>query len=355
VGQSYSFIQLQLRTRADLIKAEVVTEVRRLAKQQHSSALAQLSSKIEAAMEYGSMGGEDVFSKIKGLITDMITKLEQEAEADATEKAYCDEEMAKTEAKKQELDSEIDALSTKIDRAASKSAALKEEVKEAQQELAAIAKEQAEMDKLRQEQNADFKVAQADLQLGLSGVQAALEKLREYYGGAAAAFVQDDKSFGSFMQQPAPPAKHEKSSGAGQGIIGILEVCESDFSKNLAAEEQQEADAVEEYETSTQENKIAKTTKNQDVKYKTQEFKSLDKEITELSGDKETSNTELAAVMEYYGKIKDRCVAKPETYEERTKRRAAEIEGLKASLATLENETAFVQRKSHGHLRRAIQ
>jgi len=357
VGQSYSFLQIgsQLRTRSDLIRAEVVTAVRRLAKQQHSSALAQLSSKIEAAMQYSSLGGEDVFAKIKGLINDMIAKLEQEAEADATEKAYCDEELAKTEAKKQELDSDIDALSTKIDRAASKSAALKEDVKEAQQELAAMAKEQAEMDKLRQEQSADFKVAQSDLTLGLSGVQAALEKLREYYGGAAAAFVQDDSSFGSYMQQPAPPAKHSKSSGAGQSIIGILEVCESDFSKNLAAEEQQESDAVEEYETSTQENKITKATKNQDVKYKTQEFKGLDKEITELSGDKDTSNVELSAVMEYYGKIKDRCIAKPESYEERTKRRAAEIEGLKSALTTLENETAFVQRKSHGHLRRAIQ
>jgi len=357
VSQSYSFLQLgsQLRTRSDLIKSEVVTAVRKLAKQQHSSALAQLSSKIEAAMQYSSLGGEDVFTKIKGLIGDMISKLEQEAEADATEKAYCDEELAKTEAKKQELDSEIESLSTKIDRAASKSASLKEGVKQAQADLAAVAKEQAEMDNLRAEQSADFKVAQTDLTLGLGGVQAALEKLREYYGGAAAAFVQDDNSFGSFMQQPAAPAKHEKSSGAGQSIIGMLEVCESDFSKNLAAEEQQESDAVEEYETTTQENKIAKATKNQDVKYKTQEFKSLDKEITELSGDKETSNTELSAVMEYYGKIKDRCIAKPETYEERTKRRAAEIEGLKQALSILDNETAFVQRKSHGHLRRAIQ
>jgi len=355
-GQSYSFLQLgsQLRTRTDLIRSEVVTAVRKLAKEQHSSALAQLSSKIEAAMHYSSMGCEDVFTKIKGLIGDMISKLEQEAEGDATEKAYCDEELAKTESKKQELDGEIDALSTKIDRAASKSAALKADVKEAMEELAAVAKEQAEMDNMRAEQSAAFKTAQSDLTLGLGGVQAALEKLREYYGGAAAALVQDD-SFGSFMQQPAAPAKHEKSGGAGGSIIGILEVVESDFSKNLAAEEQQESDAVEEYETTTQENKITKATKNQDVKYKTQEFKSLDKEITELSGDKETSNTEFSAVMEYYGKIKDRCIAKPESYEERTKRRAAEIEGLKQALSILENETAFVQRKSHGHLRRAIQ
>merc|ERR1719468_1117942 len=127
-------------------------------------------------MQYGG-SSQGVFAKVKGLINDMIAKLEQEAEADAGEKAYCDEEMAKTESKKQELDGEIDSLSTKIDRAASKSAALKEDVKEAQAALAAIAKEQAEMDTIRQEQNADFKVAQADLSLGLSGVQAALEKL----------------------------------------------------------------------------------------------------------------------------------------------------------------------------------
>ena len=66
------------------------------------------------------------------------------------------------------------------------------------------------------------------------------------------------------------------------------------------------------------------------MKYKTQEFKSCDKDII---GDKETSNTKLASVMEYCGKIKDRCIAKPETYEERTKRRVAEIEGLESALA----------------------
>merc|ERR1719262_393009 len=145
------------------------------------------------------------------------------------------------------------------------------------------------------------------------------------------------------------PEKHTKSSGAGQSIIGILEVCESDFSNNLAKEESQESDAQSQYEKTTQANKISKTTKEQDVKYKTQEFKGLDKEISELSSDKGTTATELAAVNEYYGKIKDRCIAKPETYEERTKRRQAEIDGLKQALSILEEETAFVQRKKRGH------
>merc|ERR1719231_619180 len=96
----------------------------------------------------------------------------------------------------------------------------------------------------------------------------------------------------------------------------------------------------------TQENKITKATKDQDVKYKTQEATSLDKTISELTSDRETESTELAAVMEYYGTLKDRCIAKPETYESRKARREAEIAGLKEALSILKSEAAFVQRDS---------
>ena len=75
------------------------------------------------------------------------------------------------------------------------------------------------MDKIRSEQNADYKVASSDLKLGLTGVRKALQVLRDYYGGASAALVQED--------QTTAPVFHSKSGGAGGSIIGILEVCES--------------------------------------------------------------------------------------------------------------------------------
>merc|ERR1719293_25371 len=103
----------------------------------------------------------------------------------------------------------------------------------------------------------------------------------------------------------------------------MLEVVESDFSETLAKVETEEADASAEYDKTTQENKVAKTTMSQDAKYKSQEATSLDKEVSELSSDKETTSTELNAVLEYYGKLKDRCVAKPESYEDRKARREA--------------------------------
>merc|ERR1719296_16151 len=292
-------------------------------------------------MRLGTSGSDDPFKKVKGLIAEMITKLEDEADAEATEKAWCDEQITKTEEKKTDLESDIAKLSAKIDVATAKSADLKEQVKELQGELADLAKLQAEMDKARQEEHAAFVQAKADLELGLEGVRGALTILREYYGGA------------SFMQQPRPemPELHTKAAGAGNSIIGILEVVESDFAKNLATSTTEEDDAEAQYQKVTQENKVTKTLKEQDSKYKTQEFVGLDKSIAAMAADRETANTELSAVMDYYGKVKDRCIAKPETYEQRKARREAEINGLKQALSILEDETAFVQRGKKGALR----
>jgi len=351
--QSYSLLQVaaasKLQTHADLAHAEVVVLVKRLARKHHSAALAQLASRVVAVLQYGAANGEDPFKKVKGLIQDMITQLEEEAAEAAQEKAYCDEQLSKTKAKKDELDDDLEKLTVKSDQSTSKIAKLKEEVQELESELAALTKLQAEMDKIRQETHADYMKAKEELELGLKGVRMALGKLREYYGGAA--FLQDGSQLAAMMQQPAPPPAHKKSSGAGQGIINILEVCESDFADSLAKENTEESDAQAEYDKTTQENKVAKTLKEQDVKFKTQEIKALGKALTELSADKESAESEHAAVMEYYEKIKERCIAKPETYEERKRRREEEIKGLQQALSILENETAFMQRKSRRRMR----
>merc|ERR1719263_365988 len=203
---------------------------------------------------------------------------------------------------------------------------------------------------MRQKNHAEYVEAKKDLELGLNGVRKALGLLREYYG-AGAAFIQDS------ADQPAKPKTHSKAGGAGGSIINLLEVCESDFASNLAKEESEEATRAEAYEQNTQENKLAKTSKESDVKYKTQEHVGLDKKVAELSGDRDTTNTELAAVNDYWAKISERCIAKPESYEERKRRREEEVAGLKEALTVLENESAFVQRgrKRHGlHLRGAM-
>merc|ERR1719486_1675011 len=116
-----------------------------------------------------------------------------------------------------------------------KSAQLKSQVAALQKALAELAASQAEMDKLRQEEHATFVSDKADMEQGVSGVQAALKILKDYYAS--------DKD-------------HAAAEGAGAGIIGLMEVCESDFSKGLADMVATETSAADEYDKQTKENEI---------------------------------------------------------------------------------------------------
>merc|ERR1719410_2423627 len=273
-----------------------------------------------------AMQSSDSFAKIKGLISDMIARLEKEAGADATKKAFCDKELAESNQKKSDKTSEIAKLTSKIDQMNAKSTQLKDEIAVLQSELAKLAKSQAELNRIRDAEKATFDDNKAALDKGLAGVKAALKVLTEYY-------AKDDKA-------------HEAADGAGGGIISLLEVVEADFSKNLAQITSDEEAAATEYDKVSKENEIEKTTKEQDVKYKTQESKDLDKDSAELSADRSGVQVELDAVQEYLTGIEGHCIAKAETYAARKERHEAEIAGLKEALQILEGETAFFQRRT---------
>jgi hypothetical protein len=322
--QSYSFVQVS----SESTNFAAVRFVRDLAQKQKSTVLAQLAQRMAVASNGNS---QDVFAKVKGLISDMIEKLSAEAQADATEKAFCDKEMGETEAKKADKEAAIEKLSTSIDSMTAKSATLKQEVATLQKELSALARAQAEMDKIRAEEKAAFDKNSAEMEKGIKGIQLALKVLNDYYAKA-------DKAHGS-------------ADGAGSGIIGLLEVCESDFSKGLAEMTAAEETAASEYDTTSKENAITKATKEQDAKYKTKEAKGLDKDTAEATADRSGVQEELDAVLEYYKGIKERCIAKAETYEERVKRRTAEIAGLKEALSILEGEAVLLQSGSKHTLR----
>merc|ERR1719161_3097354 len=127
----------------------------------------------------------------------------------------------------------------------------------------------------------------------------------------------------------------------------MLEVIEADFTKGLSELVSTEESAVAEYEKTTKENEISKTTKEQDVKYKTKNAKELDASVAELSSDMEGAQAELDAVLDYFEKLKEQCIEKAEPYEERKKRREAEIAGLKEALGILEGTAVLLQRGSH--------
>jgi len=329
---TYSLNQLsflQTTSGNSLSNFQVVRFVRDLARKHKSTMLAQLASQMASAVRFS----DDPFAKVKGLISDMIGRLEDDAADDASHKAYCDKELAETNEKKADKTTVIEKVSTSIDQKSASSTKLKEEVAVLQKELAELAASQAQMDKLRQEEHDLFLKNKADMEAGLAGIKLALKVLREYYG-------TEGKS-------------HEAAEGSSSGIVALLEVVESDFSKGLAGMVSDEETAQTAYESETKENEIEKATKDKDVEYKTKEAISLDKAVAEAQADLSDYQKELDAIMEYLKKLEEECVAKPDTYAERKARREAEIAGLKEALSILESETALLQQGSRRALRSA--
>merc|ERR1719379_3205159 len=271
-----------------------------LAKETQVPALAQLAMRIRSL----SMLTADPFAKVKGMIQEMIEKLVKEAQEEAEHKAFCDKEMAETEAKKADKEEEVDDLNTKIDRAAAKIAKLKESIALLEKELGQIAAEQKTADETRQKEK--------DAAALLQGAQSDL--------GDAMSLAQ-------------------KSTGAASGIIGMLEVAESDFSKMLAEGQAAEDLAQSEYEALTEDNKVLTAEKTTAVKYKGKDKKETEAFLSETKDDLGTTQEDLDAVLEYYDKLKPQCIAKPEPYAERKKRREKEIAGLKEALDILEAES----------------
>merc|ERR1719336_263662 len=136
------------------------------------------------------------------------------------------------------------------------SAKRKEETAAAQTALADLANAQADMDKLRGEENAAFLAAKADMEEGLNGVRLALKILKEFAG-----------------------CTEGEKQGAATSIIGMLEVVEADFEKKLFGLVDAEESAAAEYEAETKENALEKVAKEKDIEYKTHATTELDKSV----------------------------------------------------------------------------
>lgn len=217
----------------------------------------------------------------------------------------------------------VQKLMTKIDQLKARSTGLKQEVATLQKELADLAKSQAEMDMMRMEEKQTFASNKVDLDQGIEGVRMALKVLQEYY---------DQKEEGS-------------KQGAAGGIISLLEVVESDFSRALADMTAAESAAQRDYDVQTKENTYARAAKEADIKYKTKESIEADRTVAELRSDLETAQTELDAILESLEKINEMCIAKAEPFAERQRRREAEIAGLREALEILEGETVLLQKR----------
>merc|ERR1719230_2474428 len=198
-----------------------------------------------------------------------------------------------------------------------------------------------EATEVRQKEKSEFRVVEKDLSESQEACAAAIQVLREYYEGTSLLQVRATTRRAQSGEVADDEAEID-SQGDGSGILGVLEVAESDFATSLAEARSSEQQAQAEYTKMMQDGKMLKMTKEMEIKGKQSEIKSLKTTITDLSSDKEGLTGELDAVLAYLDKLKPQCEVKVPSYEERKAAREQEIEGLKNALDIL-SEPALLQ------------
>jgi len=277
---------------------------------------------MSSIVRFGTAGGADPFEKVRGLITDMISQLVAEAEAEAQHKAYCDKQVTATDAQQEDAKAEFDSLTSKTNQKEARSVKTREHISTLQKELASISRSQAEAAALRQEEETVFKKDKGEMQRAVNGIRLALRILKEHYGTDAA----DNAA----------------------GIISLLEIVESDFTQaltGLIVDEEQKANY---YKTEVKQNfELETAAKEHDMKYKMKQYMSMNKAVAELSGDLNGVESRLSAINEFDKTIKKTCGPQPNSYDERKKRRDSEIDGLKEALEILEGTSLLELGSSH--------
>jgi len=294
-----------------------------------------------ALMDVAGAATSDPFSKVKGLIESMIGKLVEQANAEASQKSFCDEETAKSKKAQGEKSLTLDKLNSRIETAAATKAQLEQAISDLQSDLATLDKGTAEATKIRAEEHATYLKESSDYKKAAKAIEEATGVLKQYYAGAGAALLQ--QSVGG--KQPSFGAPKAESAHV---ILAILEEAGVKFTKMLMQTEDTEATAVKAFETLVQDNKVAKTSKEAEIKGAESEIKSLVVALQAGKEDASMTTKELDSVMEYLDKLKPQCEAKVMSYEEKKTKREEEIAGLKEVLSIMTEAPALVQKHFRG-------
>merc|ERR1719335_1092051 len=167
--------------------SEATVDSTQPARQRLADALKGMSKKFGsyALMELAGSAVSDPFVKIRGLIEDMIAKLLKEAQEEATQKAFCDEEMGKSKASEKQKTMTLYKLNSRIDKASARVAELEEAVKTLESEIAALDAATAEATKIRQEEGASNAKAIKDFGDAAAATEKAIKILNDFYDNAA--------------------------------------------------------------------------------------------------------------------------------------------------------------------------
>jgi hypothetical protein len=299
-----------------------------------STLLTSLASKIGT--------GADPFAKIKTLIQELIERLLQEAANEANQKGWCDKATADAVQKRTYASEKIAKLNADMAELEALRDKLAEEIEVLDKEIKELIKDRDLAEKERAAEKAENKATVLEATEGLKAIETAIDIMKKFYLTADKETV--DLSLAQGPAEDAPDAgfaigdAYKGAQSESTGILGMMEVMQSDFERTISETEYAEAEAEQahlKFMTETGMSLVSKQTASEEKKtYKGNAVDKLEEATDNLNSQTEVLQTALSELLE----LKPVCVDTGMSYEERVARREAEIQSLQEALKILSGE-----------------
>jgi len=291
-----------------------------------STLLVSLATKLAA----------DPLAKVKKLIQELIERLLTEAANEANQKGWCDKATADATQKRTYASDKIASANAKMAKLAALSDKLGEEIATLTDEIKALKDSQAEAEKNRSDEKAENANTVKEADAGLAAVKMAIDILDKFYKTSAKAEVDLSLAQGPLDDAPDAGFKNgEAYQGAGAeagGIIGMMEVIQSDFERTISETQAAEKAAQKEHLAFMTETGMSLAEK----KMASKEKQSLKDETDDNYGSTQdtlgSQNDILLGSIKELIELKAVCVDTGMSYSERVARREQEIASLKKAL-----------------------
>merc|ERR1719487_1572259 len=292
----------------------------------HSSMLTSLATKIAG----------DPFAKIKKLIQELIQRMLQEAANESNQKGWCDKSIGDAEQKRDYTAEKLAALNADMAEFEARRDTLTEELDTLDKEIKELEKAQKDADTNRKEEKDENAATVKEAKEGLEAVQEAIKILDRFYKTAAQAKVEtkliqgpkDDMPDAGFDSGEA----YTGAQGDAGGVIGMLEVIESDFVRTVKKTETAEAQAEDDHLKFSTETQSSLAEKKQATDIHTSQKDDTLKGLEEATDGMKDKTEILTGAIKELLELQPTCVDTGMSYKERVEARENEVKALKKAL-----------------------
>lgn len=278
----------------------------------------------------------DPLAKVKTMIEQLVVKLNEQGKAEATKQAWCETELSTTKQTQDTKSDGVESLTAEMDQLKASIAKLGDETTTLATELSELEAAMTKAADLRTKEKEKNAVTIKEAKEAQEAVAQALQVLKEFYAKAsdATALVQTKERAQPEVFGDEP---YTGMGGESGGVIGMMEVIESDFARLETETTSAEEASKKEYDEFMEDSKMDKASKEAAVKQKTSKKSSQAQELSAADGDLQNTQKELDAANAYYEKLRPDCVDTGKSYAERKAQREQEMKDLKEALEMLEN------------------